>query len=98
MVNDSTTLHFLASPGDVAANGHSVQPGRVLEWIDKAGWARSYCVTAYFGNVHFTRPIPPGSLIEAKARIVHTGTSSMHVLVTIGAADPMVGESCECAS
>lgn len=98
MANDRTTLRFLAAPADVATNGHTVQAGRVLEWIDKAGyacavgWARSYCVTAYVGNVHFTRPIPPGSLIEARARIVHTGSSSMHVLVTIDAADPMVGE------
>jgi acyl-CoA hydrolase len=36
-------------------------------------------VTAYVGNVHFTRPIENGDLIEIAARIVHTGRSSMQV-------------------
>ena len=60
-----------------------------MEWIDKAGyacavgWAGSYCVTAYVGNVRHRRPILPGSLIEVQARIIHTGRTSMHVVVTV---------------
>lgn len=74
-MNDRITLRFLANPADTAVDGSSVQAGRVLEWIDKAGYAcaagfsSSYCVTAYVGNVHFTRPILPGNLIEARDRI-----------------------------
>ncbi|MDI2098873.1 acyl-CoA thioesterase [Ruicaihuangia caeni] len=92
-MTDRITLRFLAAPTDVVTDGTRVQAGRVLEWIDKAGYAcasgysGSYCVTAYVGNVHFTRPIRPGNLIEATARIVHTGRTSMHVLVTVDAAD-----------
>lgn len=92
-MNDVMTLRFLAAPTDVSEDGVTVQAGRVLEWIDKAGYACAvgysggYCVTAYVGNVHFTRPIENGDLIEVTARIVHTGRSSMQVVVTVDAAD-----------
>ncbi|MCS5722700.1 acyl-CoA thioesterase [Herbiconiux sp. CPCC 203407] len=91
--HDRITLRFLASPQDTAAGGRTVAAGRVLEWIDKAGyacavgWSASYCVTAYVGNVHFTRPIASGDMIEAHARIIQTGRTSMQVLVTVQAAD-----------
>jgi 4-hydroxybenzoyl-CoA thioesterase len=64
-----------------------------MEWIDKAGyacavgWAGAYCVTAYVGNVRHRRPIPPGSLVEVHARIVQTGRTSMHVVVTVSSAE-----------
>ena len=84
----SVTLRFLAAPTDAGYSG-SVGGGRVLEWIDKAGyaapsgWSGTYCVTAYVGNVRFTRPVEVGDLVEATARLVHTGRSSMHILVTV---------------
>ncbi|MGF9660919.1 hotdog domain-containing protein [Arthrobacter crystallopoietes] len=92
-MEDSIMLRFLAAPADVASDGTTVQAGRVLEWIDKAGYACAvgysggYCVTAYVGNVHFTRPIVNGDLIEVTARVAHTGRSSMQVVVTVDAAD-----------
>ncbi|KQO97448.1 acyl-CoA thioesterase [Leifsonia sp. Leaf264] len=91
--SESVTLRFLVAPSDMDASGSTVQAGRVLEWIDKAGyacavgWSASYCVTAYVGDVHFTRPIPAGLLVEAHARIIHTGRTSMHVYVSIDTAD-----------
>lgn len=90
---DEITLRFLAAPSDTNASGDSVQAGRVLEWIDKAGyacavgWSSSYCVTAYVGDVHFTRPIPAGSIVQAHARIIYTGRTSMHVFVSVDTAD-----------
>ncbi|WP_439591010.1 acyl-CoA thioesterase [Microbacterium sp.] len=90
---DRVTLRFLSTPADTAEGGRSVAAGSVMEWIDKAGyacavgWAAAYCVTAYVGNVRHRRPIPPGSLIEVVARIVHTGRSSMHVVVTVSSAE-----------
>jgi acyl-CoA hydrolase len=89
----SITLRFLAAPTDVGQTG-TVHGGKVLEWIDKAGyacavgWSARYCVTAYVGNVRFSRPIPVGHLVEAGALIVHTGRTSMHILVTVSSADP----------
>ena len=91
--DDRITLRFLATPADTSAGGASVAAGSVMEWIDKAGyacavgWSGAYCVTAYVGNVQHRRPIPPGSLVEVRARIVRTGRTSMHVVVTVLAGD-----------
>ena len=87
------TLRFLAAPTDAGYLG-SVSGGRVMEWIDRAGyacavgWSGRYCVTVYVGNVHFTRPVAIGDLVEATARLVHTGRSSMHILVTVRSGSP----------
>jgi acyl-CoA hydrolase len=82
------TLRFLAAPNDAGYSGN-VSGGRVLEWIDKAGyacavgWFGAYSVTAYVGNVRFSRPVRVGDLVEATAKLVHTGRSSMHILVNV---------------
>jgi 4-hydroxybenzoyl-CoA thioesterase len=87
------TLRFLAAPTDAGYSG-SVGGGRVLEWIDKAGfaaavgWSGRYCVTAYVGNVHFTRPVAVGDLVEVTGRLIYTGRSSMHVHVTVRSGSP----------
>ena len=71
------TLRFLAAPTDVGHSG-SVDAGTVLEWVDKAayaaavGWAKSYCVTAYVGNIHFADPVNSGDMVEVTATIVYT--------------------------
>ena len=91
------TLRFLAAPTDAGYSG-TVGGGRVLEWIDKAGyaaaagWSGTYSVTAYVGNVRFTRPVEVGDLVEATARVIHTGRTSMHILVTVSAGNPKDGE------
>jgi 4-hydroxybenzoyl-CoA thioesterase len=91
------TLRFLAAPTDAGYSG-SVGGGRVLEWIDRAGfaaavgWSGRYCVTAYVGNVHFTRPVSVGDLVEATGRLIYTGRSSMHVHVTVRSGSPRGGE------
>ncbi|KQR50882.1 hypothetical protein ASF88_16790 [Leifsonia sp. Leaf336] len=88
-VDGTVTLRFLVAPSDMDATGESVLAGRVMEWIDKAGyacavgWSGSYCVTAYVGDVHFTRPIAAGTIVEAHARVVYTGRTSIHVFVSI---------------
>jgi len=91
------TLRFLAAPTDAGYSG-GVSGGRVLEWIDKAGyacavgWSGRYCVTAYVGNVQFSRPVAVGELVEATARLVHTGRSSMHILVSVRSGDPQTAQ------
>ena len=91
------TLRFLAAPTDAGHSG-SVSAGRVLEWIDKAGyaaaagWSGTYCVTAYVGNVRFTRPVEVGDLVEVTARVVLTGRSSMHVTVDVASGQPRTRE------
>ena len=99
-----TTLRFLAAPGDGNKEGR-VEGGLVMEWIDKAGyaaavaWSGCYCVTAYVGNVRFSHPVAVGDMVEVQARIVHTGRSSMHLVVTVSSGNPATGElevKCQC--
>lgn len=91
------TLRFLAAPTDAGQSG-SVSAGRVLEWIDKAGyaaaarWSGSYAVTAYVGNVRFSRPVEVGHLVEVTATVVHTGRSSMHIMVECFSGPPTTQE------
>ncbi len=95
--DDSVTLRFLAAPTDRGYSGR-VDAGRVLEWIDKAGyalaaqWSGRYCVTAYVGNVQFERRVTVGHLIDVTARLIHTGRSSMHIEVLVTSSDPRGGE------
>lgn len=86
------TFRFLAEPGDVNFGGN-VHGGAVMKWIDQAGyacaagWAGTYCVTVYVGGIQFERPVRIGQLVEVHAQIVLTGTTSMHVAVTVSARD-----------
>ncbi|WP_238695403.1 acyl-CoA thioesterase [Ornithinimicrobium flavum] len=96
MPDPEITMRFLAAPTDAGQSG-SVSAGRVLEWIDKAGyaaaarWSGGYTVTAYVGNVRFTRPVEVGDLVEARARVILTGRSSMHVTVQVSSGPPTTG-------
>lgn len=87
------TLRFLAEPADVNFGG-KVHGGAVMKWIDlaayacAAGWSARYCVTAYAGGIRFVAPIHVGSLVEVEAKVIYTGTSSMHIAVEVGASDP----------
>ena len=87
------TLRFLAEPQDVNFGG-KVHGGAVMKWIDlaayacAAGWSGLYCVTAYAGGIRFITPILVGNLVEVIAKVVYTGTSSMHIAVEVSASDP----------
>lgn len=98
------TLRFLAEPTDVNFGG-KVHGGSVMKWIDQAGyscaagWSGQYCVTAYVGGIRFIRPISIGELVEVRARLIHTGRTSMHVAVDVSARDPRgvgIGKTTHC--
>lgn len=86
------TFQFISEPSDVNFGG-KVHGGVVMKWIDQTAytcarnWAQSYCVTVYVGGTHFYRPINIGEVIQVKARIIHTGNSSMHIAVDVWARD-----------
>lgn len=90
---DKAVHRFLVRASDAGYVGY-VDGGHLLEWIDRVAfetatrWSQSYCVTAYVGNLHLDRPISVGDVVELHADVVHTGTSSMHILVTVYASDP----------
>lgn len=82
------TLRFLAEPTDVNFGG-KVHGGAVMKWIDQAGyasavnWCGGYAVTVYVGGIRFFKPIHIGCLVEIRTRLIHTGSSSMHIAVDV---------------
>ena len=86
-------LRFLAEPTDVNFGG-KVHGGMVMKWIDQAayacatGWSGHYCVTVYVGGIRFYKPIFIGALVEVRAKIIYTGTTSMHLAVDVWSRDP----------
>ena len=92
----SIALRFLAEPTDVNFGG-KVHGGAVMKWIDQAGyacavgWSGYYCVTVYVGGIRFYKPIFIGQIVEVRAMVVHTGTSSMHIAIDVSATDPKTG-------
>ncbi|MGF1682833.1 acyl-CoA thioesterase [Photobacterium minamisatsumaniensis] len=87
------TLRFLAEPGDVNFGG-KVHGGAVMKWIDlaayacSAGWSGKYCITVYAGGIRFVQPIHVGNLVEVSAKVIYTGSSSMHIAIDVQASDP----------
>ena len=95
------TMRFLAEPTDVNFGG-KVHGGAVMKWIDQAGyaaavgWSGRYCVTVAVGGIRFLAPVRIGEVVTVTARLVHTGSSSMHFSVEVSARDPMGGDSRLC--
>lgn len=85
-------FRFLAEPTDVNFGG-KVHGGMVMKWIDQAGyagavgWSGKYCVTVAIGGIQFVAPILIGDLVCVRCKLIHTGTSSMHFAVDVGARD-----------
>jgi acyl-CoA hydrolase len=88
------TFRFLAEPTDVNYGG-KVHGGVVMKWIDQVGyaaavgWSGRYSVTVAVGGIRFVSPIRTSDLVTVTAKLVYTGTSSMHFAVDVRARDPM---------
>lgn len=88
-----SVLRFLTSTTHANLLGQ-VHGGEVMKWIDEAaytcaaGWCGCTCVTVYVGGIAFKKPIRIGDIVEVHARLVHTGTTSMHIAVNVRAGDP----------
>lgn len=86
------TFRFLAEPTDVNFGG-KVHGGMAMKWIDQAGyacavgWSGAYCVTVSVSGIQFVAPILIGDMVTVRARLIHTGTSSMHMAVDVLARD-----------
>ena len=91
-------FRFLAEPTDVNYGG-KVHGGIVMKWIDQTayaaalGWSGQYCVTVAVAGIRFVAPIRIGDLVTVAAKLVYTGTSSMHFAVDVTACDPMQGSA-----
>lgn len=81
-------FRFMSQPTDVNWGG-KVHGGMVMKWMDQAGyacavgWCGGYAVTASVGGMSFLKPIPIGDLVEVRARVIATGTSSMSIAVEV---------------
>ena len=85
---NKVTFQFLAEPMDVNFGG-KVHGGAVMKWIDQvsfacaSNWSGSYCVTVYIDGIRFHKPVQIGDLVKIEARLIYTGTSSMHIMVDV---------------
>ena len=95
--NRETTLRFLAEPTHVNFGG-KVHGGSVMKWIDQAGyacaagWTGHYCVTVFVSGIRFYQPLLIGSVVEVQAKLIYTGTTSAHILVSVRAGDPRTNQ------
>ena len=97
MREKSIKLRFLAEPVNVNFGG-KVHGGSVMKWIDQAGyacaanWCGGYAVTVYVGGIRFFKPMMIGDLVELRATLIHTGSSSMHISVDVFSKAPQAEE------
>lgn len=83
-MQNQVVFQFISEPSDVNYGG-KVHGGAVMKWIDQSGyacasaWSEGYCVTVYVGGIRFFRPIHIGDLVKIVARVIYTGTTSIHV-------------------
>lgn len=87
-MQDKITFQFVSEPSDVNFGG-KVHGGAVMKWIDQtayacaSSWSEGYCVTVYVGGIRFYKPIQIGDLVKIMARVIYTGTSSIHIAVDV---------------
>lgn len=73
--------------------------GVVMGWIDIAGaiaamrYARRPVVTVSIDSMHFIVPIKTGHTVVTKARVTHSGKTSMEVEVVVEAENSILGTS-----
>lgn len=86
-------FRWISQPTDVNWGG-KVHGGMVMKWMDQAayacavGWCGGYAVTASVGGMSFIAPIRIGDVVEVRARVILTGTTSLHIAVDVDAIDP----------
>lgn len=91
------TMRFLAGATDRNIYGN-VHGGSMMKWMDEAayacaaGWCGLPCVTVSVSGIVFHKPVTVGHIVELRARLVHTGRTSMRVAVNVLSRDPRHGE------
>ncbi len=90
-----TTDHVL--PGSTNTHG-TMFGGEVLALMDKVAaiaairFCRQPVVTASTERIDFRTPIRLGDIVEARARVIHTGRTSMIVCIEVWDERPLTGE------
>jgi len=87
-----TNLGRLVQPADATENG-TLFGGEAMRLMDEAAavaairHARGSVVTAHVDAIDFHEPVPVGTFVEASARVVEVGRTSMVVEVVLEAED-----------
>lgn len=82
----------------------SIFGGTVMSWIDIAAaicaqrHSRKTVVTAHIDGLKFVAPVYKGWVVNLKASVNHTGTTSMEIGVRVDAENPQTGETFHTAS
>jgi acyl-CoA hydrolase len=85
-------------------NFNTMFGGEVLAFMDKTAaiaalrFCRTPVVTASSERIDFRTPIHAGEIIEAVARVIYTGRTSLIVRVHIFAEHPLIGERRLCTT
>ncbi|AEW01722.1 acyl-CoA thioesterase [Niastella koreensis] len=74
----NTTNHY-----DTLFGGTAMALMDEVAFICATRFARKRMVTVSSDKIDFTRPIPAGTIIELIGKVIHTGKSSVRVLVEI---------------
>jgi acyl-CoA hydrolase len=88
-----TLFRFLSAPTDINWGGKT-HGGTIMRWIDEAAtvcaasWAGQPGLAVYAGGINFRQAIPIGHVVEVEARIILTGTTSIHVAVHVRSGAP----------
>jgi acyl-CoA hydrolase len=91
------TMRFLAGAENRNVHGN-VHGGSMMKWMDEgagacaAGWSGLPCVTVSVSGITFHKPVAIGNIVEVRARLIHTGRTSMHIAVTVCSRDTRYGE------
>lgn len=91
-MKDKVTFQFISEPTDINFGG-KVHGGVVMKWIDQTSytcarnWAELYCVTVYVGGIRFLKPINIGDVVKIEAKVIYTGTTSIHIAVDVYGSD-----------
>lgn len=104
MKNKTLEMSFLAQPIHVNYHG-SIHGGSVMKWIDEAAYAlavrvaQKNCVTKMVNGIEFLDPIYIGDLVYISAQVVHIGSTSMRLRVSVASEnliDKIRKENCAC--
>ncbi|MGH9175787.1 MAG: acyl-CoA thioesterase [Vicinamibacterales bacterium] len=100
---DEARLAEIVFPNDTNPYG-TMFGGVAYAMMDRAaflvanGYARCNAVTASSEHVDFSVPIRQGEIVEAVARVIYTGRSSIVVRVDLNARAPLVRDWRRCTS
>jgi acyl-CoA hydrolase len=97
------SMFELVFPSDLNTIG-TMFGGRVVALMDLAAgmcvgrWSNRTPVTASIDAIQFGTPIRQGQIIEIKAQVIHVGTTSCIVRVTVSAHDMHSGDDFFCCT